>query len=952
MMRAINQSRRDALIAGRWWLEKCHRRPCSALPPSPLPSHPNPNLNLKNAMEEKTAAAALSKFLFNDSLKVQPGDVIDMSIPQMESLLRVTSSSSANGNGATELQRALSTHADSVTRRFFGNGVYYRGIIEFSNVCDNDCYYCGIRKHQPRTWRYTMPKEEILSVVQWAYENDIRTVMLQSGELNTPERNAYIEDVVKSIRRQFSPEDMCIALSVGELSLSQYRTLREAGAERYLLRIETSNPELFASLHPASQTWAARVQAIRDLKEAGFQLGTGVMVGLPGQTLLDLARDLKFFKDMGADMIGMGPYITEPGTPTASRWEASMGEHVAKSDHMNAMVQLTMSMNAIARITLGNVNIAATTALQAIDPRGREIALQRGANVMMPILTPTKYRQHYTLYEGKPCISDTATQCRRCLTLRLAGVGKSFRAGQRGDPPSFRDRLSFSSHSLPCRSLSTISAEQHVEKPLHHDASTMSRVNIGIFGRMNAGKSTCMNRIVASDVSIVDSTPGTTADTKIATMELHAAGPVKLYDTAGIDEEGPLGEKKRRKVLSTLKECDVAIIVISMKRLLRPPRIDLEWERVLIDKALTAGAVPLILFNHDVDEGDASEQKESLNAIETVSVELTKGAFDAISRPDCKLAVALKQDPQASQRLSRLLEKVVIETVKGRNMVSCLPEQFLCEDAMIFLNIPMDEETPGGRLLRPQAMVQEEAIRRFATTVAYRMNLGNARSSDPAVVEGEKERFLRALSPVVQHVASGRPALIVTDSQAVDIVHPWTLDDATNKPIIPFTTFSIAMIQRQVGGKEELFKELAMQGIRAAQQLVAGDRVLIAEACNHNRITQQCNDIGMVQIPRALHSVSGLSETANELNVEHAFGREFPSMDVAASTQQLGQPGRPYSLAVMCGGCMVEHQKIRARVSDLKEVNVPVTNYGMLLSFAHSPEAMRRALEPWGILAP
>jgi [FeFe] hydrogenase H-cluster radical SAM maturase HydE len=929
-MRAMVRQGRDGASAFRWLCSGAFHHP----------AHSKNSTN--STVEETTAAAVLSRFLFQGSVKIEPGDVVEMSVPQMESLLLATSSLGKR----PELQHALFTHAESVTRRFFGNGVYYRGIIEFSNVCDNDCYYCGIRKHQPRTWRYTMPKEEIVSVVRWAYDNDIRTVMLQSGELNTPERNVYIQDVVKSIRQQFSPEEMCIALSVGELSLPQYRALRESGAERYLLRIETSNPELFASLHPPSQTWAARVQALRDLKEAGFQLGTGVMVGLSGQTLLDLAQDLKFFKEMGADMIGMGPYITEPGTPTAQAAENQGTFSNDKGAHMKEMVLLTMRMNAIARITLSNVNIAATTALQAIDPRGREVALQRGANVMMPILTPTKYRQHYTLYEGKPCISDTAIQCQRCLTLRLAGVGKSFRAGQRGDPPSFRNRFFTSQidyNTAFCRR--SVSTESQVERKLESNHSDVPRVNIGIFGRMNAGKSTCMNRIVASDVSIVDSTPGTTADTKIATMELHAAGPVKLFDTAGIDEKGILGEKKRWKVLSTLKECDIAIIVISLKRMLLPPHIlDLEWEKVLIDRALTAGAVPLILFNQDVDSDDVDREKGA-NVMQAVREELR-------NLPGAVFADQALKDPLTSQRLSGLLEKIVIEHVKGKDLVACLPKQFLNEEAMIFLNIPMDEETPGGRLLRPQAMVQEEAIRRFATTVAYRMNLANARSSDPVVVQVEKERFLRSLGPVIQHAATGRPALIVTDSQAVDIVHPWTLEVDTGKPLVPFTTFSIAMIQRQLGGKREKeghFKKFAIQGIEAAQRLERGGRVLIAEACNHNRITQQCNDIGMVQIPRALHLVSGLSATtSNELEIEHAFGREFPQ-DVARDEEVDKNKPPPYSLAVMCGGCMVQHQKIRARVSDLQEAGVPVTNYGLLLSFAHSPDAMRRALEPWGI---
>jgi biotin synthase-like enzyme len=182
---------------------------------------------------------------------------------------------------------------------------------------------------------------------------------------------------------------LAVALSVGELSEEQYAALYAAGARRYLLRIETSNPELYTALHPPSMSWQARVDCLHALKRVGLQLGTGIMVGLPGQTLRDLAGDLVFFRTMGANMIGMGPYITEEGTPVAAMWSALYG-HLDKAAHMRDMFQLTTRMNALARITLGSANIAATTALQAIDPNGREIALRRGANILMPILTPTK----------------------------------------------------------------------------------------------------------------------------------------------------------------------------------------------------------------------------------------------------------------------------------------------------------------------------------------------------------------------------------------------------------------------------------------------------------------------------------------------------------------------------------------------------------------------------------
>ena len=237
------------------------------------------------------------------------------------------------------------------------------------------------------------------------------------------------------------------------------------------------------------------------------------------------------------------------------------------------------------------------------------------------------------------------------------------------------------------------------------------------------------------------------------------------------------------------------------------------------------------------------------------------------------------------------------------------------------------------RLLRPQALVQEEAIRRFATTIAYRMNLNAARSDDPEVSERERQRFLRALKPVLEHDG---PAIIVTDSQAVDIVHPWTMNSTTGKPTVPFTTFSIALVHRQSRGALPVFAA----GIEAFSNLQPGDKVLVAEACNHNRITELCNDIGMVQIPQKLQAKVG----GSGVQIEHAFGREFPELDDPAT----GGLGR-FKLAVHCGGCMVDPQKIRARVSDLEEAKVPVTNYGLLLAYAHSPDAMRRALEPWGV---
>jgi biotin synthase-like enzyme/GTPase SAR1 family protein len=1012
----------------------------------------------ETALTEEEAAASLAAFFGTNSSEIRPGDVLDLDVKQIEALLKATTLN--QGNKA--LDDALFTHAESVTHRFFGKDVYFRGIVEFSNVCEFDCYYCGVRKHQPRTWRYTMPIHEVVEVAEWAFNHKMGTLMLQSGQLTTPERNNYIMDMVRKVRERTiemdlaqrhlagiqgsfgntallpstnaSPIDLtqsdlglCVALSSGELPLEQYQAFREVGADRYLLRIETSNPDLYATLHPAHQRWDARVQALQDAKKAGFMIGTGVMVGLPGQTLRDLASDVLFFRDLQADMIGMGPYITESGTPAADLWAQQYG-HLNKTEHMKQMVTLTTRMNALARITLGNVNIAATTALQAIDPVGRELALRRGANVLMPILTPTKYREHYTLYEGKPCINDTAEECQKCLNARLSMVGKKLKSGIWGDPPSFRDRLhpvslntkvsggsgsnrGFSTGSssrgmhtsvvgwtpavlsscgvvapeeiscpVPSKSAFTAAAKANgaaifafensaggagkgkgiaVLSPSPSAGSDIPRTNLGIFGRMNAGKSSLMNRITCSEISIVDSTPGTTADTKIALMELHAAGPVKLFDTAGIDEDGVLGEKKRKKVLSTIKECDIALVVVNLNQVQQALALlttgsggggnetspssssllakALKWEKMLVDKATASGAEPILVFNRNSEEREEESSTATMTAGLNLYINLEQQVRQLLD-PENILAThtTTLSDPAATLPLSNFLEN---ETKKAGALhtVPCLPADYLNEDAVVFLNIPMDAETPTMRLLRPQALVQEEAIRNFATTIAYRMNLNAARSADPAVVDKERQRFCKALKPVLEHQG---PALIITDSQAVDIVHPWTMDSASGEQLIPFTTFSIAMVQRQSRGALPVFAA----GIEAFKNLKPGDHVLVAEACNHNRITELCNDIGMVQIPQKLQAAvagggGGYGENNNKVIVEHAFGREFPEIENLDK----------FALAVHCGGCMVDSQKIKARISDLTEAGVPVINYGVLLAYAHSPEAMKRALEPWGV---
>ena len=292
------------------------------------------------------AAAHLTSF-FGCS-PIHPGDVVDVPTEALHALLVATDTTNARP-GNPLLDSALFTHADGVTRRFFGDSVYLRGIVEFSNVCQNDCGYCGIRKRQPGIHRYTMPVDEVVECAKWAHAHGMGTLMLQSGELRTASRMAYLLEVVRRVREvtvqadvekmekerargaadlettgarasaagleatqgareQATPDPLSlglrVALSVGEMKRSDFEALASAGVSRYLLRIETSNPALFAALHPPAQSWDARVAALRDAKAAGLQLGTGVMVGLPGQTLADLAGDLAFFKEIDADMIG------------------------------------------------------------------------------------------------------------------------------------------------------------------------------------------------------------------------------------------------------------------------------------------------------------------------------------------------------------------------------------------------------------------------------------------------------------------------------------------------------------------------------------------------------------------------------------------------------------------------------------------------------------------------
>ena len=324
--------------------------------------------------------------------------------------------------------------AYEIKLQYVGNKVFFRGIIELSNICCKDCLYCGLRKSSRTQTRYMMPQSEIVECALWAFENQYGSIVLQSGERNDEEFIFFIEETLCEIKEKTS-EKLGITISLGEQTENTYRKWFAAGAHRYLLRIETSSRELYKTLHPndAFHDFDTRLNCIKSLQNVGYQTGTGVMIGLPGQTLLDLADDILFFKSMDVDMIGMGPYIVCNDTPLAIRMPDF--EKIK-----NEQFRLGLKMIAVTRIVLKDVNIASTTALQALNPEGREMGLKAGGNVIMPNITPVKYRRDYQLYEDKPCLDENASLCRGCLEKRIASIGEKIGYGEWGDPKHFSAR--------------------------------------------------------------------------------------------------------------------------------------------------------------------------------------------------------------------------------------------------------------------------------------------------------------------------------------------------------------------------------------------------------------------------------------------------------------------------------------------------------------------------------
>lgn len=336
-----------------------------------------------------------------------------------------------------ELQ-AIYKKAYEVKKKYIGAVAYYRGLIEFSNRCIKNCYYCGIRAGNAKSERFDMTKEDILSMARWAYEHEYGSLTLQSGERNDEAFVNYVVELIRDIK-QIGDGSLGLTICVGEQSEESYRRMKDAGADRYLLRIETTNRKLFEEIHPHNElhSFDTRVDCLKRLRRVGFQVGTGVMIGLPGQREEDLVRDILFYRDMDIDMIGMGPYVVHGDTPLGQK-ALAMG--IDSPEGKQRRIQLGLKMIALTRLFLKDVNVAATTALQALDPLGREKGLAAGANILMPIITVAEHRAKYQLYDNKPCLDDNADQCKDCLTRRVMSVGDRVGWKQQGNSPHFAKR--------------------------------------------------------------------------------------------------------------------------------------------------------------------------------------------------------------------------------------------------------------------------------------------------------------------------------------------------------------------------------------------------------------------------------------------------------------------------------------------------------------------------------
>ncbi|HDS85341.1 MAG TPA: [FeFe] hydrogenase H-cluster radical SAM maturase HydE [Phycisphaerales bacterium] len=317
--------------------------------------------------------------------------------------------------------------ADAVRREHVGDAVHLRGLIEISNYCVRQCAYCGLAVTNPYLERYRMSDEEVLDCARQAHRFGYGTVVIQGGE----DYGLETDRIAGLIRKIKSELPLAVTLSLGEREPKELAAWRTAGADRYLLRFETSDPELYARIHPPRprQTYD-RFDLLRRLRELGYEVGSGVMIGIPGQTYRTLARDILKFEVFDLDMIGVGPYIPNPLTPLG-RGEDVFA--VDPDDQVPNEEQMTYKVIALTRLVCPQANIPSTTALATINrDAGRELGLSRGANVVMPNVTPVKYRTRYEIYPGKACLNETAQACQGCLRGRIHAIGRFVGQGPGG----------------------------------------------------------------------------------------------------------------------------------------------------------------------------------------------------------------------------------------------------------------------------------------------------------------------------------------------------------------------------------------------------------------------------------------------------------------------------------------------------------------------------------------
>ena len=306
-------------------------------------------------------------------------------------------------------QDELLAKADKVRHDYVGDEVHLRGLVEFSNICRNNCLYCGIRRDNAHLCRYRMDEEELIETARRGVALGFKTIVMQSGEdmyYNT-ERMCRIVETIKKF-------DVAVTLSIGERTYKEYKAFREAGADRYLMRIETTDKDLYHKLDP-NMSWQKRYECLLMLKELGYELGSGCMVGLPEQSIESIADDLLFLKELEVDMAGIGPFIPHQHTPL--------------KDDTGGTLDLALRTMALMRLLLPDINIPATTAMESLHPQGRIKALKSGANVVMPNITEGEYRKLYELYPGKICVNDTPAHCRSCIGLKIMSIGRTIGQG-------------------------------------------------------------------------------------------------------------------------------------------------------------------------------------------------------------------------------------------------------------------------------------------------------------------------------------------------------------------------------------------------------------------------------------------------------------------------------------------------------------------------------------------